>query len=235
MLLNLLQRIKLQKRQKINVEEKEKDWHSKSEVHAHLTRRVYSAEGHKEQIWVMPALPVKLLMAPRRGMLCSKVSTALQGDEQRPGLPQFGREEMLCPHPTAKLWSEQWRAAMPGDKISLAFLSILFTGILRCWPLFFWPVMPICGFILASKKFPGASSNFFPKSSVAIVCSSFFSATHPERQRSKCSLSLSNGSGTFLRPFCAKGGQEETGRTGTKRGASIFRNSLEREKRKAPD
>lgn len=115
MLLNLLQCIKLQKRHKCGGERgKKKDWHSNFRVLAHLAGRVELAEGHKEQILVIPALPVKLLMALRRGMLCPKVSTALRGDQQWPGLPHFGRAEMLCPHPVVKLSSVYWRAAIPG-------------------------------------------------------------------------------------------------------------------------
>lgn len=93
--------------------------------------------------------------------------------------------------------------------------------------------MPSCGFILVNKNFPGASSNFSPRSSVALVCSSPFSATHPERQGSKCPLSLSNGLGTFLRPFCAKGAQGGAGRTGMDEGQASIK-TLQRQKSTRP-
>lgn len=143
---------------------------------------------------------------------------------------------MLCPHCTVKLSSVYWRAAIPGWRQNfISFPWYLIHWDPKVAPPLFWPVMPSCGFILASKNFPGASSNFSPKSSVALVCSSPFSATHPGRQGSKCPLSLSNGLGSFLRPFCAQGAQGGTGRTGTERGGGTFQNSTETEKCKAPD
>lgn len=183
----------------------------------------------------MPALPVKLLMAPRRSMLFPKVSPALQGDEQWLGLPQFGRDAVPSSHSQALISlvesSYPRLETFQFHSLSLVSYSLGSSGS----SLLFWPVMPRCGFVLASKNFPGASSNFSPKSSVALVCSGFFSAPHPERQGSKCPLSLSSASGIFLRPFCAKGAQGEAGRTGAERGASIFWNSSETEKCRAPN
>lgn len=116
----------------------------------------------------MHALPVTLLMAPRRGTLCPKVSAALRGNTQWLGAPIWQRRDAVPSSHSPALIRLVERGVFSHcrseRKLHYLCLIILFTGILRqliallacLWQL------PSC-FFLSAAKTSCCLQQFLPK------------------------------------------------------------------------
>lgn len=188
----------------------------------YLARGVYSAEGCMEQIWEMPPLPIKSWQpwgeagcAPWWALPCEATHWSR--------VPQFDRKRWraLIPRSRSDLPMEGRVFSYPrlGRKLHYLCLVILFTGILRQMIALLaclWQLPRYC-FLLAAQ-ISQCLQQFVPKELSGPCVPHLLSATQPERQESKCPLSLTNALGTFLRPFGANGALSTvTGRKGDNR------------------